>query len=306
MRKVAGEIPDTSHELVSAILQTVIGSPALSIRPIKGIGMNNSVTVAETATGEFVVRTNLPSHLFRYKREAWCFKQLASTPVLTPQVVGVGILHDHAYSVAPFIKNSTPIHSDIDEIKVWEVLGSYARYLNNIHPPSDTSDEAAYFPISWEEQLLQDIDLIWKDDMWISSGILTREHYPTFQESLLSCVVADIPRRLSQFDLSIGNAVICNSNYDQIYLLDLEAANIAPAPYYQLACIAADRGPQSDATKAFFRGCGLTTEKILSLQPTLNKFILYRLMRATAWARDRYPALLEENLGRTRLFLSSI
>jgi hypothetical protein len=306
MRKVAGEIPDTSHEVVSDILQKVIGYPALSIRPIKGVGMNNSVTVAESTEGEFVVRTNLPSHLFRYKREAWCFDQLGFTPVRTPKVIGIGILHDHSYSVAPFIQDSTPIHDTIDTIRVWEVLGMYAWHLNSIHPPKPTSDEATYFPISWEDQVKQDIDLIWKDDLWISSGVLSHDQSTTYKEMLHSCATVEAPHRISQFDLSIANAVICNSNYEQIYLLDLEAANVAPAPFYQLACIAADRGPVSEATAAFFRGYGLNEKKLYSLGPHLNRFILYRLMRATAWARDRYPALLEENLKRTRLFLNSV
>jgi len=73
-----------------------------------------------------------------------------------------------------------------------------------------------------------------------------------------------------------------------------------PVPYYQLACIAADRGPESEAFKAFLEGYESSDKEVALIESELRRFILYRVMRAAAWARDRYPSLLGENLQRTK------
>ena len=51
MRQVSGHIPENERTLVSSILHHVTGLHADSIQHIKGLGMNNAVTVAETAEG---------------------------------------------------------------------------------------------------------------------------------------------------------------------------------------------------------------------------------------------------------------
>jgi len=58
MREIAGKIPENSRDLVSAVLRTVTGHQTDSIEHINGMGMNNSVSVAGTAHGRFVVRLN--------------------------------------------------------------------------------------------------------------------------------------------------------------------------------------------------------------------------------------------------------
>jgi hypothetical protein len=80
------------------------------------------------------------------------------------------------------------------------------------------------------------------------------------------------------FDLTIANAVMCDSDYDRIFLLDLEAANIAPVPFYQLACIAADRGPESKEANAFFEGDGVDSGGGRWISGELNRFTLYTLV----------------------------
>lgn len=300
MREIAGRIPENSKEVVSTILRQVTGHQAASVEPITGIGMNNSVSVAATSHGRFVVRTNVESHLFRYQREEWCLNQLKATPVLTPQVLACGILAGHSYSVAPFIEGSRPIGEGMDQIRVWKTLGKYASYLNQIEAPKPGSAEAAYFPTTWKQQVASDMDLIFKDDLWLKSGLLFPAQQDLLRSYLLASATVEAPQGVCVFDLTIGNAVICDSDYEKVYLLDLEAANIAPVPHYQLACIAADRGPDSDAAIAFREGYRIHENKLAWSDSEFNRFTLYRVMRASAWARDRYPSLLEENLRRTK------
>ena len=59
MRKVSNCIPENERELVSAILHKVTGLSTDLIEHIKGIGMNNAVSIAATSQGRFVVRTNV-------------------------------------------------------------------------------------------------------------------------------------------------------------------------------------------------------------------------------------------------------
>lgn len=305
MRDIAGRMPENSHSLISTILQNVTRECIDSIDHIKGVGMNNAVTVAHTPRGRFVVRTNVESHLFRFQREAWCFKQLESTPVLTPKVLGCGVVDGHSYSVAHFIEGSKPIGNEIDQLRVWKTLGRYASFLNVVRPPEVGSNEAAYFPTDWKQQVDSDVDLVFKDSLWMDRGLLSAVQQERIRNYLLGSANSTAMQGVCVFDLTIANAVICDSDYDRIFLLDLEAANIAPVPYYQLACIAADRGPASAATKAFFEGYGVSGKEFDRIAADLNRFTLYRLMRATAWARDRHPVLLEENIQRAKPVLES-
>lgn len=304
MREISGNIPENSHALISAILLDVTGFHADSIEHIKGRGMNNATTVASTTHGQFVIRTNLESHLFRYQREEWCYKQLKGSPVKTPTILGCGIKDGHAYSVAEFISGSSPIDNTIDRLRVWRTLGSYARYLNQIAPPKPGSAAAAYFPVTWEEQVLDDVSLIFKTDLWQERGLLSSSQQDAIHKYLIACACSQAPRGISQFDLTTANAVICNSDNNMVYLLDLESANIAPVPYYQLGCIAAEKGLESDITAAFFDGYGVNAATHAPAE--VERFTLYRLMRATAWARDRYPKLLSENIERTRPVLQRV
>ncbi len=305
MRKISGDITENSEEIVAAIIHNVTGLKTISSKPITGRGFNNSVTLATTTEGRFVVRTNVESHLFRFERESWLFKQLENTPVLTPTVLGCGVINNHSYSVAHFIKENSPIHSDIDEKRVWKTLGSYANVLNKIAVSLIDDDSRAheYFPVRWKEQVQSDHKLIFQDDFWVKKGILTSEKNQQIQRYLEGAFNLNIPHGVCQFDMTPANALICDSDYDRIYLIDLEWANIAPVPHYQLACIAAEKGPQSEASKSYFRGYGLTDRRMEEIAPDLHLLTLHRLMRATAWARDRRPELLEENINRTQPLL---
>ena len=304
MREIAGSIPENSRSLISTIVQNVIGERTDSIDHIKGAGMNNSVTVAHTPCGRFVVRTNVESHLLRFQREAWCFRQLESTPVLTPKVIGCGVIESRSYSVAPFIDGSKAIGSEIDQLRVWKTLGRYASFLNALRSPDVGSPESIYFPTDWRQQVEADVALIFKDNLWLERGLLSATQQKKIRNYLLDASNIAAAQGVCVFDLTIANAVICNSDYERIFLLDLEAANIAPVPYYQLACIAADRGSESEPTKAFFDGYGVRGKEFERIATDLNRLTLYRLMRAPAWARDRYPVLLEENIQRTKSVLA--
>ena len=303
MRQVSGRIPENERALVSSILHHVTGLHVDSIQHIKGLGMNNAVTLATTAGGRFVVRTNVESHLFRFQREAWCYKQLEGSPVLTPTVLGCGLHDRHSYSVARFIVDSRPIAETVDQLRVWRILGSYARFLNQITPPERGTEAASYFPTTWEQQVLADVELVFKTDLWLAHDLLSESQQDAVRTYLLDCASSSTPRGICQFDLTTANAVICNNDYERVYLLDLEWANVGPVPHYQLGCIAAEKGLESDITRAFFEGYGTD---ITQPSPELERLTLYRLMRATAWARDRQPNLLSENIARTRPTLERV
>lgn len=298
MREVSGQIPENHRQLVDSILGEVTGLKSKLVEPISGLGMNNAVTLANTLDGRFVIRTNVESHLFRYQREAWCYNELKDSSVLTPDVIGCGIINAHSYSVAHFIEGSAPVTDELDQIRVWRKLGYYASHLNKIQRPIGEPAKS-YFPVSWEEQVQSDLELIFKGSIWTEREVVTPKELDRLREYLFKCADSSQTQGVCQFDMTQWNCVIQNSDYERIFLLDLESANIAPAPHYQLACIAAEKGPDADTTKAYFEGYGVTQE-----DPELNRFILYRVMRATAWARDRQPQLIDENIRRSKLMIA--
>jgi hypothetical protein len=224
MRQVAGCIPDNERALVCSIVHHVTGLHTDSIQHIKGLGMSNAVTVATTAEGRFVVRTNVKNHLFRFQREAWCYQQLKGSAVLTPTVLGCGIHDSHSYSVASFIADSHPIAETVDQLRVWRTLGSYARLLNQIAPPESGTEAASLFPTTWEQQVLDDVGLVFKDDLWLAHNLLSPSQQDAVRNYLLDCASSSAPRGTCQFDLTTANAVICNNDYERVYLLDLEWA----------------------------------------------------------------------------------
>lgn len=302
MREKAGEITENDFDLVSNILQNTVGVITSSIEPISGLGMSNAVTLATTDQGNFIVRTNVESHLFRFEREAWIFQQLKNSEVLTPEILACGIMHSHSFSIARYIESSSPITGNIDQLRIWRTLGQYAAQLNKIKvPPSELAK--TIFPMSWEEQLSTDIEIIFREDFWVKQGVLNLNEQELIKQYLLKSSAADVFMGVCQFDMSPANAVIQNSDYDQIYLLDLEWANIAPAPFYQLGCIVAEKGLRSPETKAFFEGYGFD---IASENEEVERFTLHRVMRATGWARDRCPELVQENVQRSMPIIKNL
>jgi hypothetical protein len=302
LRQVAGQIPENSNRLVATIVQKVVGQEVRTFEQIKGYGFNNAVTIADTSAGRFVVRTNVDSHLFRFHREAWCYQRLGERGVLVPEVIGCGIEAGHSFSLAHYIEDSVPIHPALDQSRVWKILGRYAAIMNSITESVVDGDGQTrdWFPVKWREQVAGDLDLIFKDNFWVGRKEITENQEGKLRDDLQQIADLECPRGVCQFDLTTGNARICESNYDRIYLFDLEWANVAPVPYYQLACIAAEHGPESEVTAAFFEGYGVSYRSLIEEGAELSRFTLLRAMRAAAWARDRAPNLLEENLRKTR------
>lgn len=280
--------------LVEQIVAQVTGATTYSSAPICR-GMSNAVSLAHTSVGDLVVRTNAEPHLFRFRREAWCFSQLQALGVLTPTVLGCGILDRCAYSLARFIPESQPIRSSTaDPCMVWEVLGRYARCLNSLITlprelpscPQNTDVE----PTTWAEHLTRDVDLIVNLPLW--NELLNTDQLHAVQGYLLTCAQTPHALGVCQFDLGIDNAVIRGDDCSQIHLLDLEWLLLAPVPHYQLACIMANNGADSQNNLSFLRGYGVTDTERTAMDSELERFILYRLMRATAWAHTRCPELV--------------
>jgi hypothetical protein len=277
--------------LVEQIVEQVTGATTCSSAPICR-GMSNSVSVAHTSVGDLVVRTNVEGHLFNFQREAWCFSQLQLLGVLIPTVLGCGTLRGYAYSLARFIPESQPISSSAaDPGSVWKVLGRYARCLNSLSIlPSDQNNPSAA-PHAWEEYLTQDVHLIVNIPIWKDN--LSTDQLQAVQCHLLKCAQRSHALGVCQFDLGVDNAVIRGDDCSQIYLLDLEWLLLAPVPFYQLACILANNGAAAALPNniSFLGGYGLTDTESAAMAPELERFILYRLMRGTAWAYTRCPEL---------------
>jgi len=228
--------------------------------------------------------------------------------VPVPEVLECGIAEGHSFSAARFIEGSSPISSRFEELRIWRTLGKYAAALNSIGECIVESDEQArdYFPMRWQQQVTADVGLIFRDNMWVDRNEVTSEQQEWLREYLQYSAHLPGSQGVCQFDLTIGNALICDTDYDRIFLIDLEWANIAPAPLYQLACIAAEHGPESSITQAFFEGYGLSLHVAVEEFPDLYRLILLRAMRATAWARDRAPTLLDANLRKTSPILKRV
>lgn len=275
--------------LPAVIVEQVTGLKALSLDPLVGRGMSNEVVIVSTSDRRFVVRLNDAPHLRTFEKETWCLEHCHQRGILVPRVLATGIEGGRAYSLAHFIEGSCTIRAEIDRLRVWKTLGLYASKLNGIHIDlaDNDSESTKWFNQSWEDVVAEEIELSFGDEYWELSGVLTNEQLLRLKIGLESLAGIKAPLGVCQIDMCCENALIRNSNYDEIYLLDLELTTAAPVPHYQLACVARTWGLTSDIMKAFRAGYGLSDSAFGEIMQDLQRLTVLRTMRQAGRARQK-------------------
>lgn len=299
-------LPDGKWVAIYSIIEAATGDRALAFAPVDGPGMCNEVTVVSTASGRFVVRTNQESHLSRYQREGWCLERAHEAGIPVPRVISCGVESGRAYSVAAYIEESSAIGEHHDQLAVWKALGSHAARLNQVPLVGEHGAQGAaqHFELSWGRTIRPELEMVFRDDYWTETGILTEAQSRKLQTDLYRCSEIDAPLGICQWDIGPDNSRIRNNNDKDIVLLDLEWVVVAPVPHYQLACVATPCGLSSKTMDAFVSGYGLSKAEFNDLLPDLKRLMVLRSMRSVRWAQDRKPeqTLALTNAARETIF----
>lgn len=281
------------------IVRTVTGLRPLAVELITGRGAGCDVAIVETSDARFVVRLKSASQLSNFEKESWCLEEAHQRGIPVPRAISTGIVGERAYSLAHFVKESMPIPYDGNRLAVWRKLGSYAAKLNEIPVMGFGSrmiSEGHFELATWEQMLSPQLETAFCDDFWIKSGILKDHQEIRLRQSLSELASLQASSGVCQWDICCENALIRNGNFEDVVLLDLEQAEAAPTPYYQLSSVAKTRGFYSEETQAFIAGYGISEYDLERMLPDLKRLSVLQTMSSVRWAQDRNPNWLERNV----------
>lgn len=289
--------------LSRSIVSRVAGLATLDAVPIEGRGMSAKVSVVNTLDGKFVVRLKDASWLPHFKKEAWCLERAHEGGISVPRVIECGIENDQAFSIARFVEGTSPIHSGLDRLKIWETLGRYARILNGIRITGFGADMLSdgIFLIPTLQGLVEpELQIIFRDDLWVQRKVITADQLGEVRKLLQTCCDLKGQAGICQWDMCCENALIRGDNLDDIVLLDLDQAVAVLVPQHQLAYVAKGWGLDTEIMKSFIRGYGLSKEEFSDALPTVKRLLVLQAMRSVRWAEDRNPAWLDKNIEQAK------
>ncbi len=285
------EVPNQECVAIAEIVRKETGQEPTGFAPIDKLGMSNKVLIVSTTSGRLVVRTNSVGHLPKYQKEAWCLRKAHDVGIPVPLVIACGSTAGLSYSISRYIEESLPIDERFDHQRVWTVLGGYAARLNSI-PITGCGSEmlsAGRFKHSWEQELGAELAIVFRDDFWRQSGLLSATQVSEVRREIENCALIQANSGVCHWDIGLNNARIRHYNYADIFLLDLEFSLAAPVPHYQLACVAQPHGASSPEMKAFTAGYGIPDETLAEISPDLERLVVLKCMRSVRWAQDRRP-----------------
>jgi len=279
------------EKIVAAIIKKQLAHEVTDFAPVIGRGMSNTVFIANTSEGKFVVRLNAASRLINFEKEAWCLERAHELGILVPQVLSVGCEGERSFSIAHYIDASTPINDGLDKLQLWETLGGYAAKLNSVDIESYTNcaQLRSWFGDS-SSFISSEIEIIFQDDYWEKYAFLPPDKLKALKDRLNKFANADLPMGLCHWDIGLDNCIYAN---EKLYMLDLEFALLAPVPFYQLAVVARTWGLDSSEMKAFSRGYGINVNQFGQMEQDLLSIAALLRLRSVRWAQDRAPEQVE-------------
>ena len=282
--------------LIASIVKNATGLEIIAIDSVVGHGITNQVVMATTPAGRLVVRLNDERHLRDYEKEAWCLKQAGLQGILVPDVIACGVEGKHAYSMSHYIDGIAGGYSNIDHLRVWKTLGDYASKLNTIPIKGFGSEMQSdgCFRFHWAEVAGYNLNRVFRDSYWEDCGVLTHSQASKLKSLLEECARIQAGPGICHVDISCGNTLLRNGNYDEVFMLDLEFATAAPVPHYQLACVAQYWGFSSEIMAAFCAGYGLSEARLAAIAPDVKRFTVLQSMESLRWTQDHCPKRIQE------------
>ena len=168
------------NNTVNEIVKENTSNFVLGIKKITNKGRVNNTYAVTTTAAKYIVRID-PNEttLDRFKKEAWCLKQMQKIGVFSPQVLKIGIKNGRPFMLTPYIDGT-----DGDEIqkqqknKVWGTLGKYAHKIHSIKVAGfgEKLISNGNFDGSWNKFINYNISSLNDDDKLIEHGIITKSN----------------------------------------------------------------------------------------------------------------------------------
>ena len=270
--------------LIKTLIAKFSDSPVKRNRILHG-GDVNQVYRVTTGSDEFVVRMNKPEYLEEFRKEWYCYQEVAKLGIPTPKLYGIGTEGEYAYEVISYIAPK----KNFNKLAVWRKLGEYARICAKIKDlperSNDTAEKAAI--LFRDKYLAYDIAEMTEKDFLLKEGIYTQEQQLLILEKLKNLQGVKFEFGLIHGDINWGNLVVGKD--DTVYLIDWGSADIDLVPEREISLVyklhLLDKRISYQMFEAFLEGIRGSKE-FKDKEQITNLLFLY-LMDKLRWAKDK-------------------
>lgn len=266
------------------ITKKVFNCLPTEIEEITGKGVVNSVYKVKTDKGDFILRIQKgEENLKNFQKEKWATEKALGVGLLTAPIKNVGTLDGHAFSFQEYIEGRHAEDQGIDQEKVWEELGKFAKKLHEVKVQG--FGENLFFEGNhdgekdWKNLVLLYKNRVSEGDNFLRLEILSKEEIKKIHTLIEEMNSWQFEPVLCHGNISPRNAILGKDG--KIYLVDWGTAN--------------GHMPERDITEVYFwcedekyrevflKGYGLEKEKIKRSQKTIDTISLMRAIDVAQW-----------------------
>lgn len=309
----AGRSREPRTELIQEICCKELGEAATEIHAIVGQGISNQVFRLSVANGDRVIlrlcdATATETHSRGYEKEIWCLKFLKKCDGFrVPTPLASGSTPTFKYMLEEYIDGKPGNSEEFNQRHVWQRLGECAARFNAL-PVSGYGEKldlsaGGHFAATWHHTLQQNLNVVFRDDYWVSSGVCTAAQLHAVRTLLENLYNLDAPAGLVHIDLAPKNCIIEPGG--GIALIDWEMAEGGPTPYSQLAAVAGWWGCESDIYQSFSAGYASVVGPIEGTTEHVRVLALLNSLHAVRWAQDNDRSVVEEYSRSAASFIPS-
>jgi fructosamine-3-kinase len=259
-------------------------TPVKSIRILHG-GDVNQVYRVTTATTDYVFRLNKPSYIEEFRKEWYCYKEVAKHGIPTPKLYKHGTTVEYAYEIIGYVAPK----KSFDKIKVWEKLGEYARACSQIKLlPERATDTAEHAALHFcDKYLAYDIGEMTSTDFLLNGKVYSSAQQQKILGKLKQIQDIKFEFGLVHGDINWGNFVVDKENI--VYLIDWGSADIDLIPQLEILLVyklwIVNKRINQEQFNAFLKGIGGGTE--FTDKEQIESLLLLYLMDKLRWSHDQ-------------------
>lgn len=276
-------------ELVAAMVRDGLTERVLEVREIVGAGIVNRVFDIECAGDRLVLRARFGSEqVGTFLKERWCAARAREAGIPTPEILSVGVLGTHAYSIQRWSPGTPGDRYRGDIRSLWETIGRWTKCIHSIEALGFGEELGG--PVSGDASLAgwveRQIAYALSDGELVKAAVLTASEARECEQRLREIAAWRCAPRLCHGDLGPRNVLVAEDG--SITVLDWGTASGHAAPELDLAeLLVWDVEPAH--VEAFLRGYGRSDAELVRLADRLRALQLWRMLTAARWLHAERP-----------------
>lgn len=288
-----------TEDLLRQICRNELGKTVTSLELIAGQGLINHVfrVALNDATRVILRLVKSPVAYTNYDKEIWCLRYLQDCKEFRiPAPLGRGRLDTFEYMVEEYIEGKPGNDPKLNTLELWRKLGRCASEFNRLPTIGygDTMDcSTGHFTSSWEEVLAENLQVIFRDDYWVTSGACSELHIRQLRSAFDALRELKGPTGLVHIDLGPKNCIVAPDG--GIALIDWEMAEGGITPYSQLGSVAGWWGVDSEIYRSFCEGYQELGGSLDGVTTIVKMLALINSLHSVRWAQDNDPRQVDEH-----------